>query len=98
MATMVSDFSNRFTWELKYFQIGNFKQPEEMLNNFKSGPILILCQMMITKFAHFSSVAGSMPDLEEFNLQIYFTTEMAALRTSVSNAAGYHNICKGKDS
>ena len=43
MATMVSDFSNRFTWELKYFQIGNFKQPEEMLNNFKSGPILILC-------------------------------------------------------
>ena len=58
--------------------------------------------VIITKFAHSSStlltVAGSMPDLEEFNLQICFTTEMAELRTSVSNAAGYHKICKGKDS
>ena len=53
---------------------------------------------MITKFAHSSStlltVAGSMPDLEEFNLQICFTTEMASLRTSVSNAIT--RFAKGK--
>ena len=101
MARMVSVFSNRFTWELKYFQIGNFKQPEEMLNNFKSGPILILCLGMsdddyqVCTFLICSlSVAGSMPDLEEFNLQICFTTEMASLRTSVSNAIT--RFAKGK--